>query len=221
MIINKETSKKIFTVLNKMKEISGTNLTQQELDNYFHTINVINTLERDTNIVGNSTLSKYRILTKFQPLILPAEITVSNDTKQVNMLSDKYYEYTPEQYFGRELEMVNPDTGKKEKQVVVDVKLLPPTDFNVLNDAIVGMFKKTADLGDIEPMKITSSIDAYVGREMHDGKCVPKPSDYVPVELNVNIARTNYLTEDAVEQLVLWFEGIFRSYKGKGNVPTP
>ena len=221
MIINRITSKKVLTKLTKMKEISKLNISQQEMDNYFHTINMFNTLERDENIVGNHVLSKYLLLKQFEPLVLPSEITISNSTKQINLLSDKYRQYKAEDHFGYDVEVKVEVEGKNcevETKTVVerrcDVELLSAADFNVLNDAIAGAFKKSADLTDVETLKETASIDNFVDREMQHGKCAPKTENYVPVELDIHIAKDRYLTEDADEELLLWFENkVFRTLK--------
>ena len=221
MIINRITSKKVLTKLTKMKEISKLNISQQEMDNYFHTINMFNTLERDENIVGNHVLSKYLLLKQFEPLVLPSEITISNSTKQINLLSAKYRQYKAEHHFGYDVEVtveVEGKNGEVETKTVVerrcDVELLSAADFNVLNDAIAGAFKKSADLTDVETLKETASIDNFVDREMQHGKCAPKTENYVPVELDIHIAKDRYLTEDADEELLLWFENkVFRTLK--------
>ena len=209
MIINAETSKNIFNKLTKMKEISKLNLDQGEMDNFFHTINIFNTLDKDENVVGNYVLSKYKILKQLEDLVLPAEVTISNSIKQVNLLSKDYKNYDAKKYFP----MTKVD-DQGEEYVTTNVEILNASDFNVVSDAIAGAFKKSAEFSDVETLKVTASIDDYVARETHKGLCAPRTDEYVPVELNINISKDKYLTEDATEQLMLWFENnVFRTLK--------
>lgn len=206
-----------------MKEISKLNITQDELNNFFHTINVLNTLKRDENVVGTHVLSKYRILKQLEPLVLPSEITISNSTKEVNLVDQMYYDYSVNTFYGLEStehvtnEVNNHETNDEVSAEVAAtksvVRVLDASEFNVINDAIAGAFKRTAELTDVETLKITSSIDPFVDREMHGGKCAPKTENYVPVGLSLNIIKPRYLTEDAEEELILWFENIFRALK--------
>lgn len=223
MIINERVSKKVYNKLLKMKEISRLNVSKRELNNFFHTINVINTLDRDENIVGTNVLSKYKILKQLEPLVLPAEITISNSIKQINMLDDCYKNYTAAEYFeptiievdedGVEIEEGVEAKGKTQKKQI-HVEILSAADFNVISDAIAGAFKKTAEFTDVETLKVCAAIDNYVDREMQHGKCAPKTENYVPVELGVGIAQSRYLTEDADEEILLWFENkVFRALK--------
>lgn len=209
MIINAETSKNIFNKLTKMKEISKLNLDQGEMDNFFHTINIFNTLDKDENVVGNYVLSKYKILKQLEDLVLPAEVTISNSIKQVNLLSKDYKSYDAKKYFP----VTKVDDQGKE-YVTTNVEILNASDFNVVSDAIAGAFKKSAEFSDVETLKVTASIDDFVARETHNGLCAPRTDEYVPVELNINISKDKYLTEDATEQLMLWFENnVFRTLK--------
>lgn len=222
MIINRCTSKKVLDKLTKMKEISKLSISQKEMDNYFHTINMFNKLERDENIVGNNILSKYKILKQLEPLVLPAEVTISNSIKQYNLLSDIYRDYDPYEHFGYEVTVIDYGEDEEGNRVKVgehtetqcDVELLSAADFNVLNDAIAGAFKRSAELSDVDTLKVCASIDSYVDREAQNGKCAPKAGNYVPVELDIRVSLNRYLTEDAEEELMLWFENdVFRALK--------
>lgn len=198
MILSEEQSKWIFNKIMKMKSVGGAPVSEQDILNWCHSINTINSLELDeTEVAQGFDLSKYKIDNQFKDLILPYQVTFKGEDQQANLLSDVYANY-----------------GMTE--TIKGAKVLKPEEFNDISDAIMAAFKKTANFTMVENLKSTESLDSYYKRESHDGRTfAAQPGQgWVPVELKVNVAKARFMSEDSNWVFQEWFSTILRQLKG-------
>lgn len=198
MILSKEQSKWIFNKIRKMKSVGGEPVSEQDILNWCHTINRINSLELDeTEVAQGFFLDKYKIDNQFKDLILPYQVTFKGEDHQANLLSDDYFEY-----------------GATNR--IEGGKVLNPEEFNDISDAIMAAFKKTANFVLVENLKGTESLENYYKRESHDGKTfAAQPGQgWVPVELKVNVAKPRFMSEDSNWIFQEWFNALLRQLKG-------
>lgn len=203
MILSEQQSKWIFKKIKKMKSVSGEPVTEADIINWCHSINVINSLELDeTEVAKGCDLSKYKIDNQFKDLILPYQVTFKGEDQQANLLADAYQDYAS-----------NPS--------IKDAKVLNPEDFNDTSDAIMAAFRKSANMVMVETLKGTEALDSYYKREAHDGRTfAAQPGQgWVPVELKVNVAKPRFMSEDSNWVFEEWFSAILRQLKG-GKAPS-
>lgn len=185
-----------------MKSVSGNPVTEQDILNWCHSINTINSLELDeTEVAKGCDLSKYKIDNYFKDLVLPYQVTFKGEAQQANLLADAYEEYS---------------AGEGIK----GAKVLKPEDFNDISDAIMAAFRKSSNMVMVETLKGTEALDNYYKREAHDGKTfAAQPGQgWVPVELKVNVAKERFMSEDSNWVFEEWFSAILRQLKG-GQTP--
>lgn len=155
----------LFNALEQGKKVTRLSVTQEQLYNLGHTINVINSLPLGRGVIGDGELlSDYQIPSSWSELIQPATIKFSSDEMAVDYKNREAYT-APIVVSGNTYD-----------------KVLSSTEFKLLWNSIVGSYEKTSpNFVSVQSLRKESTL-AEVGKHaiiagaeycINDGLYVP------------------------------------------------
>ena len=230
---------KLFSVLDRFAANRGA-ITRRDVINWCAMVNEFNTLEEDDNLVGNRySLDKYEMPEVFGALIVPAKVSLSDETDEANFLDTDYYreddksvksgelvdhlkpakDYDKEE--SRQIEFVGLEVDKDA--VIRPSKIMSPSDFNELTTAMfVQMNKdkltapKVKDVSDLRENKTIADVAARSLNEKRtkvhfDGK------EQWPIALTTEFYKDRKYLEDAQESVLEWMKQTVHSLRIKAS----
>lgn len=196
MILTRNASKEIYEYLEDTRLVGKLVFSESDLAAYFHTINVLNSLDEETTVFNKTTIDEYEIDEVFSTMIIPGKITFSGDDDQVDLRSDKYEKYDGSKY-GFE-----------------GIKVLKPSKFEAIGRAIVCSRRKTPNPKSVESLKGLVAATSYISREVSpDGLVIKQTAAYFPILFKIQIKERICFNYSANEMLKKYFRQQLNSNK--------
>lgn len=210
MIINKQASNLILDTVIDKKTISKVNITQEDMDNWCHTLNEIAGLEYNDAMFNGVELSRYLVPTIFKDLVIPRKIGVEEGRRYNDLRGDIYSNYNPANYgFG-------------------SVSTLRPLAFNVISECILGSQKVKAVEGStvnkITDLNGEKSLNEYSSRGadieqgcMDEWYVIPASKPYIPICFKIAFRNDKYATENYDLMFEEWLEDALTNLSTNNN----
>lgn len=210
MIINKRFAKKLYRGLKKGKTISNLNFSEKDFFNWCHTINVVNGMEDDEDMVNARwNLDKYRVPKAFEDLVIPRKISLEKGLAWNDLRANDYREYeTQVKKYGME-----------------EANLLKPIYFNEITDGILGSVKKSGE-DKCNTLNVLSAAVAYSDyklrfAEMPDGveddevKVYSDDNGIIPIKAKSMdvFMEEKYYNNNLEDNLDTWLENALSNLK--------
>jgi hypothetical protein len=178
MRIDKELSQEMYKVLNNYRKVSKLSVNEDDMYQYFNTINDINSLSEDDMIYQGQTLSKWNITNFFSFMILPNRVSVGTSNYEKDLL-------------------IRPSKDN-------DIKVLSMKQFNDITEAINICYKKTdGNVTTIESLKTDLMLSNAIERVVNDSALVMSKLDmFMPLQLSIDVISERYFIEDAANAVI-------------------
>lgn len=187
MRMNKQTTNILFNQIQGLRKISRLSFTLEELQDWCHTLNKINSLEHGISVLNGFLLEDYEIWSALSDMVMPSRIGVETIDLALNLKSKVY----------------------SEDDDLEGAKILSPVDFNLMMHKFGGCFR----LQEIKKEKISvlrkeSNLSSIISRAYANelGLCKMSLEPYYPVALSQNFYKSGLYTETVEDMVSRWFQ---------------
>lgn len=187
MRMNKQLSNILFNQFQGLRRISRLSFTLEEVHDWCHTLNKINSLEHGISVLNGFLVDDYLIWTALSDMVMPSRIGVEDTDLALNLKSNVYYQ--DDDFQG--------------------AKILSPVEFNLMMHKFGGCFR----LSNISESKISelrkeSTLSTSLSRAFAPelGLCRMSLEPYFPVALTQNFYKSGLYTESVEDMISRWFQ---------------
>ena len=198
MRMNKHTSNILFTQFQGLRKLSRLTFTLEDLQNWCHTLNLINGLEHGTAVLGNYLLQDYTICTPLSEMVVPSRIGVETGDLSVDFKSKVY----------------------SEEDDLTDARVLSPVEFNLMAHQFAACLRisNVAESKITELRKEKTVVDVLARAYVHElGLCRMSLKPYFPVALTQNFYKSGIYTESVDEMMSRWFQDTLVNFNVASN----
>ena len=188
MMIHRETSDKLYSIINSAKRVGSVTTTKDEFWKFISTVNLWNKKGKGTNLSAKYNQAEYVIPNFLSGLILPEWVSFTGSTMERNLYPDKI------------------DFPKESAE------LLSPLEFNNIGRSLCGTFKISID--DMQVMTLrhqTAKFADVVNNQVKDGFVVYSKETFRPIQLcDWYVYPDAAYNTDAETVLTDWFSDIIQ-----------
>lgn len=179
----------IFCLLNRHRRISKLGYTEEEFNMYYNTLMQINALSKYDSEFRFTSLDKWHVNEIFAQFVMPSEITVDMNKKDLDIL----------------------DRSGFEEFNVLDG--LDAKEFNAIDDLIMSGFRDPANAGakTINELRVSKRLNEVYDRGVNeDGMMVDHDGDVMPIPMTVSLVDNRYYNVSAVDEVQMMLQKQFK-----------
>lgn len=130
MKINDKHVKLLYNAFDKYSARTKLNVSEQDIKDWAHVINVVNSMEEDEKLLSKYNVKDYEIPAEFSELVMPVRVSLTAAEGETDFLSHSHYR--------EEIQVEDEETGEVTKVYqTISGEVISPTLFNEISDAMV------------------------------------------------------------------------------------
>lgn len=198
MIISCGISNTIYNALNQRKRVSRLGFSQDDFNQYCHTLNLIAGCDEFVDNFNNYNIDSYKVPKNFKELVVPCRVSLETSLDYEDIRDDVYLNYSPD------------DFGYED-----NINWLKPLQFNGITDAIFGAKRKEPkgdQLIDLQTARSVVSISEVKDRlcSRDNGLVLMTDSPYIPIYSDVIFKKSNKYIYDINVMIEDWIDFVYK-----------
>lgn len=184
MRLDKQLSKQFLDILRDGRQTGRINIDQERMDDFCHTINVINGMEYDKSLIGDYSLADYEIDDALSALILPSRVRISSEVFARDFKDMKYYQGATD---------------------FIDAKVMSPHDFKTMQASIRGSQKHQLQMKPLREARTEKVLSDVVQQATVKDGLVQSNSAFVPLILTEKFYADDAYNFEPKRMIIKWF----------------